>query len=118
MSGPELVERFYLGEDPSLYTRVTIPEGYTLQQIEETLAEKGLVDREAFKTVLEKGEFDYDFLAGLPAGKNRLEGFLFPATYDIKQGMTETECVNLMLRSFARNVTPEMRQLAADQNLS
>lgn len=118
MSGPELVERFYLGEDPSLYTRVTIPEGYTLQQIEATLAEKGLVDREEFRAVLENGEFNYDFLVGLPAGKNRLEGFLFPATYDIKQGMTETECVDLMLRSFARNVTPEMRQQAADQGLS
>jgi len=118
MSVQEIAERIYRGENTSIYTRVTLPEGYTLDQIEETLAEKGLVDSEKFRAVLENGEFNYDFLEGLPSDKNRLEGFLFPATYDITSGMTEAECVDMMLKCFGRNVTPAIRQQAADQGLS
>lgn len=90
----------------------TIPEGLNLNQITDVLVKKGLVDRDKFKQVLAGEQFNYDFLQGIPAGQNRLEGYLFPATYQIHQGSGEKEIVDMMLKRFAREITPDFRSKA------
>lgn len=111
MSVPEIISRISGGEVDTL--TFTIPEGYSLKQIAETLVSKGLVDRNRFTDLLARGNFNYDFLQGLPAGEKRLEGYLFPDTYRINKGASEEDIISMMLARFAREITPEFKQKAA-----
>jgi UPF0755 protein len=116
MSVPEIIRRITGGEVDTL--AFTIPEGYNLKQITDTLAGKGLVDRARFTEMLAEGNFNYDFLQGLPAGEKRLEGYLFPDTYRINKGTTEEEIINIMLARFAREITPEFKEKAGALGLT
>lgn len=78
----------------------TMPEGYNLNQLTEMLGGKGLIDPERFNRALARGNFDYPFMAGLPAGERRLEGYLFPDTYHISSKTTEEEIIDFMLQRF------------------
>jgi UPF0755 protein len=60
-------------------TTVTIPEGYTLAQIDEVLKEQK-VTKGASLADLKPADFDYEFLSA--ATEENLEGFLFPDTYE------------------------------------
>ncbi|MBQ9756922.1 MAG: endolytic transglycosylase MltG [Clostridia bacterium] len=85
---------------------VLIPEGYEAVQIAETLESRGLADKERFLELLEKGEFDFDFIHEIDRKENRLEGYLFPATYEIGVWETEWDIINKMLRAFETYVVP------------
>lgn len=116
MSVPEIISRISGGEVDTL--TFTIPEGYNLKQITDTLVEKGLVDRVRFADLLARGSFSNDFLQGLPPGEKRLEGYLFPDTYRINKGASEEEIISMMLNRFGREFTPEFRQKAAALGLT
>ncbi len=81
-------------------TRFTIPEGYELRQIVTLLAEKDLIDEDRFMHLVKNGEFDYAFLEDIPERENRLEGYLFPDTYEVYVDVTEEEIINKMLDRF------------------
>jgi UPF0755 protein len=87
--------------------RVTIPEGYTSEQIVNLLVQKGLGTKESFTEVIGNGYFPYSFLNNAPAGVHRLEGFLFPDTYCFNQGEDARQIINTMLERFSRELTPE-----------
>lgn len=80
--------------------KMTIPEGYSIKQTANSLVEQGLVDYDAFMEEVVNGSFNYRFMTSLPAGENRLEGFLFPETYEIFTTATEYDIVNKMLSQF------------------
>ncbi len=85
--------------------RFTIPEGYNIVQIATKLADEGLVNRDRFIELAKIGDFDYPFVKAIPNDKNikyRLEGYLFPETYEIKVGATEEEIIERMLNQFAK----------------
>lgn len=84
--------------------KFTIPEGFNLKQITELLVSKGYVDEKEFKEQLAKGNFKYDFLEGIAVGPQRLEGYLFPDTYEITSDMDEKAIVDMMLSRFAEEV--------------
>lgn len=86
--------------------KLTVPEGYEVRQIADKLAEAGLVDRDKFIHELEHGEFDYSFVKAITRTENRLEGYLYPATYDIYPGDTEHDIICKMLDSFEKNIVP------------
>lgn len=96
----------------------TIPEGYNLRQITNVLVEKGIVDREKFVNALAKTPLDYDFLKGVPANENRLEGFLFPATYRIPRNTSEEDIVKMMVARFNQEITPDVRARLKEMNLN
>jgi UPF0755 protein len=83
-----------------LTTRFTIPEGYTLKQIAKVFAEKGISGEEEFWRCIREGEFAFSFLEGLPADEHRLEGYLFPDTYEIELDETLETVINRMLRRY------------------
>ena len=64
--------------------KVTIPEGYTTDQIFALLVEKGVAnDVEELKEAAAGHDYAFDFLQDIPLGDyRRLEGYLMPATYD------------------------------------
>ena len=76
--------------------RVTVPEGLTVAQTLQTLAEGTEVPVEQYQAAAE----DTGAL-GLPDyAQGQLEGFLFPATYDIEPGTTPTQVLSLMVDRF------------------
>ena len=94
-----------------------IPEGYELRNIADALEEKGLIDRSRFEDELEKGKFDYDFINEISRKKNRLEGYLFPATYEIEPGTGEHEIIDMMLKKFNDTVVPLYKQSGSTYSL-
>ena len=107
--------------------RFTVQEGLNLVQVGEKLAKDGLIDKpETFYKALED-EYGYWFLEGLegeyedPTGKisakgNRLEGFLYPNTYDVYKGASAHEIINKMLGQFAKMVPENSRDRLAALN--
>ena len=92
--------------------RISIPEGFTLSQIIDLLDEKGVCAKELLWNTAETYEFDYSFLNGAPAAKTRLEGYLFPDTYDFFIKERPVTVFNKMLSNFNRKITKEMRERA------
>ena len=80
----------------------TIPEGYTIYQTARAIADKGLGDYNTLVSLIETADFDYDFLNGAQDNKNRLEGYLFPNTYTIDEGMSEEQIIRVMLSQFEK----------------
>jgi UPF0755 protein len=98
--------------------RLAIPEGYTVKQIEDLLVQKGIADRELFQKAL-GANYPLSFLEGISeTGYERLEGFLFPATYELRPGMSEEEIIKLMLEKFQTVFTPQLQQRADEVDLS
>ena len=86
--------------------QVLIPEGYEAWQIAETLEKAGLVDKEAFLEELDKGDFDFEFISQIERKENRLEGYLFPATYEFALWENERDIIIKMLKAFEVYVIP------------
>lgn len=84
----------------SIGNMITIPEGYAIGQVGDILSKEGFVDKALFMDELENGKFDQKFIEFLPEGPNRLEGYLFPETYEIPIDATEHEIINIMLNQF------------------
>lgn len=116
MSLTEILDRLTTGK-VTTYS-FTIPEGFTLKQITNRLAEKGLIDPVKFQDLLQNGNFPYRFLEGIPNRENRLEGFLFPATYKVVKGTSEEQIIDMMLKRFGQAYTEEMEQEARKRNLT
>lgn len=98
----EIVDQLIKGQ-PEI-VKVTVPEGLTIRQIAELLAEKGLVAQESFLKEAAQGIFDYPFLADLPGGPERLEGYLFPDTYHLSKNISAHDIIDLMLKRFSREM--------------
>lgn len=102
---------------------VTIPEGYTLDQIFALLDQNGVATVELLQKVAASYDFKFSFLKGvLPLGDyHRLEGYLFPDTYEFYMGGGENEVVqvlNKMILRFDQQFPDELRQQAAEMGYS
>ncbi|MDO5331484.1 MAG: endolytic transglycosylase MltG [Bacillota bacterium] len=110
-------------------TRITIKEGWSLIQIANYLEEQGVVKADDFYKSLENDNFDQNFVSDLkdtapdPTGHltahgNRLEGFLFPETYDIYVGSSAKAIINKMLNQFEKVFDEELQKKLKENNLS
>ena len=98
---------------------VTIPEGYTLQQIFELLEERGVTTVEKLNDMAANHDYAFSFLQDIPLGDpNRLEGYLFPDTYEFYMGEDAKYVINKMLVNFDARVTDELRQVIADKGMN
>lgn len=87
--------------------KVTIPEGKTFKQIVDILYSKNIIsNKESFIKTANEGTFDYEFLKGLPARANKLEGYLFPDTYEFDLNASDTEIISRMLDNFQLKFKP------------
>ncbi len=108
MTYDELLETFGSYADGGVgdQVEVIIPEGYELVQIAQILEEKGLVSREDFLNEVNYGDFDYDFINIDSEREYRLEGYLYPATYQIYPGTSAHDIIAMMLDAFKTNAMP------------
>ncbi len=82
--------------------KVTFAEGETASQMIDRLCALGIGDRARYIEVINHYPFDYDWL---PAGSSRpfrLEGYLFPDTYEFYQNAREEQVIAKMLANFDR----------------
>lgn len=87
--------------------KVTVPEGYTTKQIAAKVEETGICTGEEFIEECNTGTFEGDFLKDLPDREFKLEGYLFPDTYYIKEETTAHQLIQAMLNRFAQMYTEE-----------
>jgi UPF0755 protein len=94
--------------------RVTIPEGYTLRQIADTLDEKGVTDGKAFLQLATDPDAIADAPADFPLPKQTLEGYLFPDTYAFPPHTPPARVIDAMLLNFyGRFARPYQQEIAA-----
>ena len=86
--------------------KIVIPEGYEQREIIDLLVENKYADRATLEDVIANYDFDYEFLKNLPKRNNRLEGYLFPDTYEIFVG-DEVSIINTMLSNFQKKIEDE-----------
>jgi UPF0755 protein len=104
-----IVAKLQEGADSSLTVEVTIPEGKSLKQTFELLEEKGVCDADKLWEAAEKHDFEYDFLDPATLGdKMRLEGYLFPDTYEFYVDASPEYVINKFLSNFNNRITDVM----------
>lgn len=90
---------------------VCIPEGYTVFDIADTLEKNNICKRSDFLNACKnKNDYNYDFLNEAYMGENvayQLEGFLFPATYDLPENSNAKDVVATMLETFDGKISDE-----------
>jgi UPF0755 protein len=84
----------------------TVPEGYTVDQVADTLAQLGMVDRRRFLKLAQSSGEKLD--ADLKIPRHTLEGYLFPDSYKFKKGVSERTIVTGMLRNFHSKVVEDL----------
>ena len=85
--------------------KVTIPEGYTNEQIGQALQKSGLVTEQDFiNNVKNWTNNNYWFLKGLPNDEHKLDGLLYPATYSFSKNTSSQTMINKMLKTFEVNM--------------
>lgn len=82
----------------------TIPEGYTTAQVADLLVSKGLINRDNFFSAVANDSFPYSFIQGLPKDDKRLEGYLFPDTYQVSRGSNVDFIIDMMLKRFQKEI--------------
>ncbi|MGL4790573.1 MAG: endolytic transglycosylase MltG [Anaerotignaceae bacterium] len=100
LTDEEIMQQLQNGVVYANSVKITIPEGYTAKQIAKAFEEAGLCTAEEFINEMNNGSFDYEFLQGISEKEYRLEGFLFPATYEFKEGVTPNEIITKLLDRF------------------
>lgn len=96
----ELVALLAEGRTVRDWVTVTIPEGWTLEQMADRVAELGIADRAAFFQALAMAKPPAGVEEKLPPGNRRLEGYLYPDTYRLQKGDGANELIALMRRRF------------------
>ena len=80
---------------------VTIPEGYTIDQIFSLLEERGVSTVDKLQDMAATHDYAFSWLSGIPLGDyHRLEGYLFPDTYKFEMGENPKYIINKMLVNF------------------
>ncbi len=98
---------------------VTIPEGYTVAQIFQLLEDKGVSTVEELNDVAANHDYAFSFLQDIPLGDpNRLEGYLFPSTYNFYTPHSALYAINKMLVAFDASLTDDMREEILDSGRS
>lgn len=87
------------------YQNVTFPEGYTIAQMGQRLAEKTLrLSAEQFVTIALDGSVESPYR---PEGQTSLEGLLFPDTYQISNDQSEAQVVQQLAKQMVRVASQE-----------
>ena len=116
MSNWEIIDLFSKGQ--VRHKTLTIPEGYTIEQIAKKIEESGLGSAEEFK----KAAKDYAPYSYMETSNNNVifkaEGFAYPSTYYLSPGSAEKEILAIMVKEFDTQLTEDIRQKAKDKNMS
>ncbi len=99
--------------------RITIPEGYTVDEMIDLFTENGIGTREGFIDAINNYDFDYDFVrelneSDLTGRTYRLEGYLYPDTYEFYKSSSEVTVIYKMLNRFDVIFSEDFYEKAAE----
>lgn len=128
---PELLNEFTSGN--VVHKKITILEGWNLRDIGNYLEDKNLLQEEQLFEITGFPAVDYskneefsrptdfsenfDFLESKPS-RVGLEGFLFPDTYQIREGITPKGLVRKMLSNFEKRFDSSLKSKIEEENRS
>lgn len=103
MADEEVMDRLVAGP-PIQYVTLTIPEGFTIEQIAERVEAVVGISQADFLAMAQSqaSRFDYEFLAANPTSS--LEGYLFPKTYRVVAGSNGEDVIRMMLEQFGSEI--------------
>ena len=103
-----------LVEGKVLLYRVTIPEGYTLRQIAQAVAEAGFGDADAFYRLAT----DPAVAQAEDVDAQTLEGYLFPDTYYFPRDFAQIKIITAMIQRFRDAISDAWRARAEELGLT
>lgn len=102
--------------------KVCIPEGTNVMQIADILEKNNICKANDFLDVCKSTDgFDFDFLKTVPDTDiigYKLEGFLFPATYDFAMNSDARDIAEQMLEAFDYRITDDMTAFCENNNMT
>lgn len=102
--------------------KVCIPEGANAMQIADILEKNNICKANDFLDVCKSTDgFDFDFLKTVPDTDiigYKLEGFLFPATYDFAMNSDARDIAEQMLEAFDYRITDDMTAFCENNNMT
>ncbi len=96
----------------------TVPEGYEIYRLAEAAEDAFGIQKEVFLETADTESFDYAFLENVPQRKNRLEGYLFPDTYQFEKTAVSKDIIDKMLNRFNELWTPDLENRAKELGMS
>jgi uncharacterized YceG family protein len=96
---------------------VTVPEGLSRREAARNLRRSG-IEGSYLRATASRRAFTRARRLGLPRGTDTLEGFLFPATYQLRAGATAGDLVDRQLDAFGDNIRGIDMKRAKRRNLN
>jgi len=100
MAPKRILEKLIKGEVVTY--PVTVPEGFTGEQIAQLLHEGGLINKEKFLSLMNDPSLLKEHGISAPS----LEGYLYPETYHFARGISARSTINAMVGRFWQVVSP------------
>ena len=107
MSYDQIISTLKTGDTTRNEIRLTFYEGMTMREIAEELEENSVCSADEFIEYVEGTDYEYEFYSLIPDNELRfrkMEGYLFPDTYDFYEGEMVASVAKKFLRAFQRNV--------------
>ncbi|MEG1849530.1 MAG: endolytic transglycosylase MltG, partial [Oscillospiraceae bacterium] len=111
MSYDQILQALRTGNTIKEEVKVTFYEGMTIVEMAQLLEEKKVCGRDALIDYLQTAAFGYEFEEMIPQSAlrfRRLEGYLFPDTYDFYVGENVDSVAKKFLRNFQNRVFPKL----------
>lgn len=102
----QIIHKLTINSKTREVVRVTIPEGFTVDEIINELVSKGVGTKEAYVEAINNYPYSWEFVKrldenGYPESRiYRLEGYLYPDTYEFYTDTDEVYVINKMLAAF------------------
>lgn len=109
-------------EEDQPIQQLVVPEGFTVEMIAARCEDQGICSATEFLNACKSvTKSDFPYLEDIPSGANvnyKVQGFLFPATYDIYENTTAESLVTWMLQTFENYYTKDLQDRAAELGYS
>lgn len=115
MTMDEILQQLLQGKVYRPTVTVTIPEGYTVEQIAQRLEATGLVDAEVFLDLIKSSEPELG--KEVTGQRYAMEGYLFPDTYEFDVNAAPEQILQRMQARLGEILTPARRERAAALDL-
>ena len=112
MSPREIIHQLKAGK--VVHRHFVVPEGLTVAQIAQLFEDEGFGTAESFN----RAARDLQWQKRYGIEENSLEGYLFPNTYKLVDGIPAAKVIKMMLDEFNRNWTRERTEEAESINFS
>ena len=112
LSPRDVLDRMVVGK--GIFQIVTVPEGLTVKEIADLLAQMQIADKEKF--IAETGDPEVLALFGLQ--DKGLEGYLFPSTYHFTPSTPERDIILAMAEQFRKVFQPLLEQYQGATSLT